>query len=136
MADTNQESFLRVDNYAWNNDSDYLNLKRVMAEKLGPEMAATPEIEGQTRTMLAKKKWGLDIDGAEYNLWRQQNETNKKKEVPTNSTNERYPSNYKDIVELILQGKPIPGVKEIPDTVLGHEASSQSSVTQRKKPWE
>lgn len=46
-----------------------------------------------------------------------------------------YSSNYQDLVELIVSGKPVPGIKEIPNTVLP-EQSSISAAKQRVKPWE
>lgn len=46
-----------------------------------------------------------------------------------------YPSSFAHIVELITTGQPIPGIQQIPDTVLaGHETPSK--VTRRRKPWE
>lgn len=46
-----------------------------------------------------------------------------------------YSSNYQNVVELIMAGKPVPGIKEIPDTVLTEQASESTSAA-RKKPWE
>ncbi|KAJ5105125.1 hypothetical protein NUU61_002472 [Penicillium alfredii] len=46
-----------------------------------------------------------------------------------------YPSSFAHIVELITTGQPIPGIQQIPDTVLaGHDSSSEKP--QRRKPWE
>lgn len=46
-----------------------------------------------------------------------------------------YPSSFAHIVELITTGQPIPGIQQIPDTVLtGHDTSSQKP--RRLKPWE
>lgn len=46
-----------------------------------------------------------------------------------------YPSSFAHIVELITTGQPIPGIQEIPDTVLtGHDTSS--TKPKRLKPWE
>ncbi|KAJ5745558.1 hypothetical protein N7520_010740 [Penicillium odoratum] len=46
-----------------------------------------------------------------------------------------YPSSFAHIVELITTGQPIPGIEQIPDTVLtGHEISSEKP--RRRKPWE
>ena len=39
------------------------------------------------------------------------------------------------MVELITTGQPIPGIKQIPDTVL-EGRSSQPTPEKRKKPWE
>ncbi|ODQ80614.1 hypothetical protein BABINDRAFT_60533 [Babjeviella inositovora NRRL Y-12698] len=46
-----------------------------------------------------------------------------------------YSSNYQELVGMITQGKEIPGIMQIPDTVLAHQAT-ESSAAQRKKPWE
>lgn len=46
-----------------------------------------------------------------------------------------YPSSFAHIVELITTGQPVPGIQQIPDTVLeGHE--TPSTVAGRRKPWE
>ncbi|KAJ5698264.1 hypothetical protein N7462_000269 [Penicillium macrosclerotiorum] len=46
-----------------------------------------------------------------------------------------YPSSFAHIVELITTGQPIPGIQEIPNTVLtGHDISSEKP--RRRKPWE
>ncbi|KAJ5686197.1 hypothetical protein N7536_008816 [Penicillium majusculum] len=56
---------------------------------------------------------------------------------PESSTNPEpaYPSSFAHIVELITTGQPIPGIQDIPDTVLsGHDISSEKP--RRQKPWE
>lgn len=58
----------------------------------------------------------------------------------TNESNDKlddppYSSNYQELVELIVSGKPVPGIKQIPDTVLTGQ-SSTASASQRVKPWE
>lgn len=45
------------------------------------------------------------------------------------------PASFADICELIAEGKPIPGIKDIPDTILEGQAS-ESQAEKRKKPWE
>lgn len=46
-----------------------------------------------------------------------------------------YPSSFAHIVELITTGQPIPGIQQIPDTVLtGHDIASEKP--RRRKPWE
>lgn len=46
-----------------------------------------------------------------------------------------YPTSFAQIVELIESGKPIPGIEDIPDTVLtGQEGPSKER--RRMKPWE
>lgn len=46
-----------------------------------------------------------------------------------------YSSNYQQLVELIVSGQPVPGIKQIPDTVLADQ-KSESSARSRTKPWE
>ena len=46
-----------------------------------------------------------------------------------------YPISFSQIVELITTGQPIPGIKEVPDTLLEGQAS-QPITAKRKKPWE
>lgn len=45
------------------------------------------------------------------------------------------PASFAEICDMIAEGKPIPGVKDIPDTVLEGQ-SSESQATKRSKPWE
>jgi len=46
-----------------------------------------------------------------------------------------YPKSFAEIVELITSGKPIPGIKEIPNITLPHLAS-KPMLPKRRKPWE
>ncbi|KAL8712820.1 MAG: hypothetical protein Q9220_003028 [cf. Caloplaca sp. 1 TL-2023] len=46
-----------------------------------------------------------------------------------------YPPSFNQIVELITKGEPIPGIKEIPDTLLTGQESA-ATTAKRKKPWE
>ena len=46
-----------------------------------------------------------------------------------------YPTTFSEIVELIMSGQPIPGIKDIPDTVLEGRDSRQTA-SRRPKPWE
>jgi len=46
-----------------------------------------------------------------------------------------YPPTFKQIVELIQSGAPIPGIMDIPDTVLTGQGSTPQAP-KRRKPWE
>ncbi|KAI4206982.1 MAG: hypothetical protein LQ346_000814 [Caloplaca aetnensis] len=46
-----------------------------------------------------------------------------------------YPSSFAKIVNLITKGEPIPGIKEVPDTLLTGQESAANSA-KRRKPWE
>jgi hypothetical protein len=45
------------------------------------------------------------------------------------------PASFAEICDMIAEGKPIPGIKDIPDTILEGQAS-ESQAARRKKPWE
>ena len=49
--------------------------------------------------------------------------------------NPAYPTSFADIVAMIQEGRPIPGIKDIPSTVLSDKAT-KPTVSRRKKPWE
>jgi hypothetical protein len=46
-----------------------------------------------------------------------------------------YPTSFAHIVELITSGQPVPGIKEIPGTVLTGQGT-EPAKQRRKKPWE
>lgn len=62
-------------------------------------------------------------------------EVKKVEELKTEEEEPEYSSNYQNVVEKIIKGEPIPGIKQIPDTVLEGQ-SSTSKADMRKKPWE
>lgn len=55
---------------------------------------------------------------------------------PASTTAEpSYPSSFAHIVELITTGQPIPGIQQIPETVLAGK-EGPSTAARRRKPWE
>jgi hypothetical protein len=46
-----------------------------------------------------------------------------------------YPTSFAHIVELITTGQPVPGIKEIPSTILTGQGTEPVKA-RRKKPWE
>ncbi|GME69066.1 unnamed protein product [[Candida] boidinii] len=52
------------------------------------------------------------------------------------SSDPPYSSNYEELVDLIMNSKPIPGIKQIPDVVLDPNTASKHALNERKKPWE
>jgi hypothetical protein len=51
-------------------------------------------------------------------------------------TSETNGPSFDEIVELISAGKPIPGIRQIPDTLSTELPSISSSTVPPKKPWE
>ncbi|RMZ86985.1 hypothetical protein DV736_g5786, partial [Chaetothyriales sp. CBS 134916] len=47
-----------------------------------------------------------------------------------------YPSSFSAIIDLITSNKPVPGIEQIPDTVLEHGSSKVDRTPRRRKPWE
>ena len=47
-----------------------------------------------------------------------------------------YPLSFNHIIDLISRNEPIPGIEQIPDTVLSADLSQASAVPKRRKPWE
>lgn len=45
------------------------------------------------------------------------------------------PASFAEICDMIAEGKPIPGIKDIPDTILEGQASENQTAA-RRKPWE
>jgi hypothetical protein len=147
---TAEEYFERFHAYDWASDDDFkTGLQRIRAN-LPPQSAAADleAIEFKAKTFFFEKKFGVRIDQQEYTAWvaRQThaNDNNTKSSSADDDGNEKkkaesdppYSLKYHEIVELILNNKPIPGIKHIPDTVLGLEASTQSTRSHRCKPWE
>ena len=108
------------------------------------------------------RKYNVLVDFTAYSLWHAQRMTlgptgdfssphphsSAQNQVSTTSTSPNltgvassaeqaapYPLSFNHIVDLITSGKPIPGIKEIPDTILDGQAS-HTTQTKRKKPWE
>lgn len=57
--------------------------------------------------------------------------------TPAHSINEPQVNlSYDQIVDMLVHNKPVPGIVDIPDTVLGTEMASTPEAPRRLKPWE
>ncbi|KAG7695871.1 hypothetical protein KL930_003539 [Ogataea haglerorum] len=152
--DSVYEEFSRYD---FDSNEEYLaGLKQVMEQYLILQSQSDPEIskdisEGvfdvskikpqdkeqlvwQAKVYFFCSQTGEILDLDDYRKWES---TRKLQEPQGRNTKEiPYSSNYEQLVDLIVNNKPIPGIKQIPDTVLGPELSSSSMLSERKKPWE
>lgn len=126
---------------------------------------ARDEIALRAKAFFFQRKFGSSVDLQKYSQWLAVQEGSAKEQeesashgttpqteqstdllaLPSTSSDAQegaaegdtpYPNKYAQIVELILSGKPIPGILDIPDTLLGMEQSSKASVQRRRKPWE
>lgn len=83
----------------------------------------------QAKTFYFSKETGEILNIEDYQEW--------KRTVVQGTAEPEYSSNYQKVVEMILSGKEkdIPGIMQIPDTVLEGQGS-ESKTSPRKKPWE
>lgn len=141
-------------NYDWDSFTEFQDgLKEILDNYLSslkerdPLATSIPPAEKQQLIDQAKLFFFCSHTGHILNLddfyaWKRNNGGKiteiKDDETPADSENPEetpYSSNYQHVVEMIVSGKPVPGIKEIPDTVLP-EQSSVPKATQRRKPWE
>lgn len=148
-------------NYDWDSFSEFQDgLQEILDNYLDnlkdqdPSVTSIPALDKQQLIDQAKCFFYcshtdhiLNLD--DYNEWKLHNgdKYNKNKKIteitddPEDHVNNAgnneppYSSNYQKLVELIVSGKPVPGIKQIPDTVVPDQ-SSKPEAKQRLKPWE
>jgi hypothetical protein len=94
--------------------------------------------------MSCVRKFKTPVNFEAYQAWlRGQNHTASEPQ-PTASTEMAHPpsigdapppASFAEICALIAEGKPIPGIKDIPDTILEGQGT-EAQAPRRKKPWE
>lgn len=145
----------QLDNYPWDDDEEFQGGLRAI---LG---STQDEAQLQHLTLRAKcyyyaRKSGTKVDFDGYKRWVEggRNAETSSGLAPEENTNIAQPvqpseqqtgsgamggapkpASFAEICELIAEGKPIPGIKDIPDTILEGQAS-ESQATKRTKPWE
>lgn len=133
--------FREFDEFPWATDPDFQKGLQTVLSQVQNSTAdgAEQEIEYRAKSFFFERKTGYKIDLDAFKSWKhaQVQEKSAGGETSAVQTEETpFPSKYAAIVELILSGKPVPGIKDIPDTVLGQDAASESTTKQRRKPWE
>ncbi|KAJ5560111.1 hypothetical protein N7513_002510 [Penicillium frequentans] len=147
--------FERLRAYSFQNDPEFANgLAIILGHPNTPatetEMSREDDLVLQAKCFFFSRKENVSpsIDFTAYKSWLIASSPCEPHESsgPADSSNapdsERpadteptYPSSFAHIVELITTGQPIPGIEQIPDTVLtGHDISSEKP--RRRKPWE
>ncbi|KAK9467215.1 hypothetical protein V1512DRAFT_224597 [Lipomyces arxii] len=148
------------DRYDWNSDVDFVDgLNSVIAAKRanGTEFTADELeiVELKAKMFFYSRKIQKQVEYDGYMTWKNRHSATPEatQDTPSSSStlyesasntdhtdgspdSTPYPSSFAHIVELILAGKPIPGIKQIPNILLGETASSASEQPSRKKPWE
>ncbi|OBA22249.1 hypothetical protein METBIDRAFT_67792 [Metschnikowia bicuspidata var. bicuspidata NRRL YB-4993] len=157
MADPQERVYAEFSTFDW---SSFTEFKEGLGEILqghleslqerDPSVKTIPAAEKQQLTDQAKSFFFCSSTGHILNLddyyaWKRNNggkitlleESSKEEDVSDDkdSSEAPYSSNYQELVDLIVSGKPVPGIKEIPDTVLS-DKSSEPKAEKRVKPWE
>ncbi|KAJ5576346.1 hypothetical protein N7535_003272 [Penicillium sp. DV-2018c] len=164
MASSENPVFERLLNYSFDSDPEFANgLSIILGHPDTPatkaEMNRDDDLVLQAKCFFFSRKENLvpAIDFAAFKSWLGARTT--EPQVPSETADSQtttpsssdkaatsgtesgthsepaYPSSFAHIVELITTGQPIPGIQDIPDTVLtGHDIASEKP--QRPKPWE
>jgi hypothetical protein len=140
--------FEDIDAYPWDNDTEFqvsnlkisvwiiakISCKGGLAAILGPDTGSSPsqtqELTLRARLFYYARKKNvppINFDAYKAHL--------ASKPPPSAETTPPYPVPFADIVALITSGQPIPGIKDIPPTVLSDRAT-QPVANKRRKPWE
>ncbi|KXT04472.1 hypothetical protein AC578_8714 [Pseudocercospora eumusae] len=137
----NTALFRQLDEYKWDEDAEFQGGLRAI---LG---SAENEQQVEHLTLRAKcyyyaRKAGTPVDFDGYKMWVESARTNGSAAVmpaPADTSggmaDAPKPASFAEICDMIAEGKPIPGIKDIPDTILEGQASESNAAT-RKKPWE
>jgi hypothetical protein len=94
------------------------------------------------------RKYGTNVDFDAYKAYRAQNNSHASKDLSSmisskdvtgqadaTAPNDGPKMSYQEIVDLIQSGKPVPGIKDIPTTVLEGQGTA-ATQSRRRKPWE
>ncbi|KAF1990572.1 hypothetical protein K402DRAFT_347437 [Aulographum hederae CBS 113979] len=149
-----QTLFHQVDQYNWDQDEDFqAGLSAILGSNASPDQAA--ELGLRARCFFYSRKFNTNVDFDQYKAWREENGatspvTNGSRPIQSVTALQPpsqpqasggaepaapYPTSFAQIVELITTGKPVPGIKDIPDTVLEGQGT-EATKPKRRKPWE
>lgn len=97
------------------------------------------QLDTQAKVFFFCKQTGNILDLDDYNRWEATvaSEPEMAAGAATLSKEDPpYSATYEQIVDMIVNNKQIPGIKQIPDTVLDPETASKHTLKARQKPWE
>jgi len=156
--------FHQLDSYPWDQDHEFQGgLHAILGQVQNPEQVEHLTLRAKCYYYARKANTHVDFDG--YKQWVENNQSSASFAMPNGAGNnhglttqlgEGYvaavgeenagaggggmsnapkPASFAEICEMIAEGKPIPGIKDIPDTILEGQAS-ESQMGKRRKPWE
>lgn len=149
--------FHQLDNYPWDDDQEFQSgLKAILGST--QDQAQLEHLTLRAKCYYYARKSGTKVDFEGYKRWVESGgepeQTNGLGSQPVEEApvvqvvqsqspstgsgamgDAPKPASFAEICDLIAEGKPIPGIKDIPDTVLEGQ-STASQATKRTKPWE
>ncbi|KAJ4347914.1 uncharacterized protein N0V89_009286 [Didymosphaeria variabile] len=156
-ADGLNDIYESLEQYNWDDDAEFQSgLNAILGNNSSPEQAS--ELALRARCFYYARKYNINVDFDAYKAYRSSRGRpalvpNGAQAPPTTSSTDDaggilpvasananeppapYPTSFAHIVELVTTGQPIPGIKEIPDTLLTGQ-SSEATKSKRRKPWE
>ncbi|KAF2865606.1 hypothetical protein BDV95DRAFT_612484 [Massariosphaeria phaeospora] len=155
-ADGLSDVYQALEAYSWDDDVEFQSgLSAILGSNSTPAQAE--ELALRARCFYYARKFNINIDFDAYKAYRnsrrrppalngvQPAAVSASAEpagsiLPAASSNPSeppapYPTSFAHIVELVTTGQPIPGIKEIPTTVLTGQGS-EAAKSRRRKPWE
>lgn len=142
----NSVLFSQLDSYPWADDAEFQGgLQAILGSVQDPERIEYLTLRAKCYYYARKAGTPVDFDG--YKQWVEQRQANSGANAPSapaptaqdagsgGLVDAPKPASFAEICDMIAEGKPIPGIKDIPDTILEGQAS-ESQASTRKKPWE
>lgn len=152
-----ESSFLfnQLDEYPWDSDEEFQSgLRAILGSVQDP--AQLEHLTLRAKCYYYARKSGTKVDFEAYKHWVESGreagqshsvdseqlngasavQATKSQQTGTGAMGDApKPASFAEICELIAEGKPIPGIKDIPDTVLEGQSTTSQAAT-RTKPWE
>ncbi|KAI5207797.1 hypothetical protein E4T39_01693 [Aureobasidium subglaciale] len=135
--------FQKLDSYDWDHDNEFqAALASILRSASTPEQTA--HLTVRARCYYFTRKFKTPVNFEAYQNWLESQDHPDPEPQPAVSSEVAHPpsmgeapppASFAEICALIAEGKPIPGIKDIPDTVLEGQGT-QAQAPRRKKPWE
>jgi hypothetical protein len=142
----NTQLFQQLDTYPWSEDQEFQGgLRAILGSVQDPQQVEHLTLRAKCYYYARKAGTPVDFDG--YKQWTESRRTaggfsngGQDNVAASQATDGGMgdapkPASFAEICDLIAEGKPIPGIKDIPDTILEGQAS-EAQAEKRRKPWE
>jgi hypothetical protein len=147
MAESNL--FSELDSYNWTADQEYqFGLQGILSSAGATSQEQIDELTLRARCFYFARKFNKQVDFEAYKIYTQLQSANSLQQpqaqsisqIPQEEEEEGEEGDVprlsrEELIEYIQSGKTVPGIKDIPDTILAGQGT-QSIATRRRKPWE